>query len=325
VRDRVAGTEQAVHRTFTIAGPPAAAVAVAAAPADSKPAKPASPELAALLERAGRYVLDYGRQFSNVLAEEECRQELRNDAATGRTVRKTRSGTFFVTLPSALPWGTFRDVWEVDGARVRDHQERLARLFKDSPANAAERAMAIVAESARYNLGPHRTMNIPTLALLFLHPDNQSRFDFEIKGRQSLQATAVVEVAFRERVRPALIGGGNAAKGVPASGRFWIDPERGAILKSDVSYEMEALDSDHNSQARVVTEYRREAGLGMLVPDHMQETYEWAALVAARMKNFKAPDTEAGTMTLSADARYSQYSRFQVTTEERYGNTQVSP
>jgi VWFA-related protein len=327
VRDRVAGAEQVVHRTFKIAGAPAAAAAAPpAVGADAKtPAKPVSPELAAILERAGRYVLEYGRQFSSVLAEEECRQELRNDVATGRTVRKTRSGTFFVTLPGPLPWATFRDVWEVDGAQVRDHEERLARLFKDSPANAVERAMAIVVESARYNLGPRRTMNIPTLPLLFLHPDNQSRFDFEIKGRQSLQATAVVEVAFHERVRPALIGGGNGAKGVPARGRFWIDPERGTILKSDVNYEIDPLDSDHNSQARVVTEYRREAGLGMLVPDHMQETYEWAAEVAARMKNFKAPDSDAGTMTLIADTRYASYSRFQVTTEERYDAASAAP
>jgi VWFA-related protein len=322
VRDRLAGNERTAHRTFKIDGTPAAVMAPE--PARSEPAKPVSAELAAILDRAGRYVLAYERDLSNVLAEEECRQILGKDDPSLRKVRDTRAGAFFITLPGALPWATFRDVWEVDGNKIRDHEERLGRLFQGAPGSGASGARAILEESARYNLGPRRTVNIPTLALLFLHPDNQHRFDFELKGKASLQGTATVEVAFRERVRPPLVAGGTP-DGAPAQGRFWIDPERGAVLKTDVTYDTDPRDSDHRSHARIVTEYRSEAKLGILVPDRMKETYEWPAFEAPRLHNFQAAQEESRVVTLEANAGYSGYRRFQVTTEERYRTDTETP
>jgi VWFA-related protein len=321
VEDRVAGRSQGVRRRFSVEEPPASAPA--AASSRPEPDAAATPELAAILDRASRYVLAYGRELSNVVAEEECRQIYEPDDPVRRAVRNTRAGVLFVTLPGPLPWATFRDVWEVDGNKIRDRQDRLVRLFRDSPASAPERARAILEESARFNLGPvRRTLNIPTLALLFLQHENQYRFAFQLKGQRSFQATKVVEVAFSERARPTLVLG-DTREGAPVKGKLWIDPERGTVVKTEAEYDIDPLDHQHRSRARIVTEYRREPALGILVPDRMQETYQ---SLAARGRGFgvlqdaHAPSRDAqeesGVLTVEATTKYSGYLRFAVTTEE---------
>jgi hypothetical protein len=206
-----------------------------------------------------------------------------------------------------VPWATFRDVWEVDGNKIRDRQDRLVRLFRDSPATAHEGVRAILEESARFNLGPvRRTLNIPTLALLFLHHENQSRFAFELKGDHSFHGTKVMEVAFSERARPTLVVGDTGA-GAPVKGSVWIDPQRGTVVKAAAEYDVDPLDEYHRSRARIVTEYRRDATLGILVPDRMEEIYE--SLVATGGGGF-------GVALVQATTRYSGYLRFSVTTQE---------
>jgi len=238
-----------------------------------------------------------------VVAEEECRQIYEPT----QLVRITRAGVLFVTLPGPVPWAAFRDVWEVDGNKVRDRQDRLVRLFRDSPATARERARAILEESARFNLGPvHRTLNIPTLALLFLHQENQHRFAFELKGERSFHGTKVAEVGFSERVRPTLVAGDTSA-GAPVKGRIWIDPERGAVVKTDAEYDIDPLDPNHTARARIVTEYRRDPKLSILVPDRMQEIYESAVTGSGG---------DSAVATVEATTRYSGYLRFSVTIEE---------
>jgi len=321
VLDRVAGTRQEARRTFRVLGS-SAAVATAAPPAAPAPAVP--PELAAILDRAGRYVVAYGQAFSNIVAVEECRQTLRTDDLSKRAVRATRAGVFFVTLPGPLPWVTFRDVWEVDGSRIGDRGERLLRLFRDSPATARERARAILEESARYNLGPaRRTVNIPTLALLFLHPDNRGRFAWELKGRPSARGAGLAEVEFVERGRPTLVAGDTGA-GAPARGRVWIEPQEGTVVKTDARYDLDPHDRYHRSGARVMTEYRAETGLGLLVPDRMTESYTSLAPPApgrvlpdahARASD---PEEERALLVVEASTRYSGYRRFDVETEETY-------
>ncbi len=320
-QDRVAGTLQEEHRRFSIEGPPAAASRQPTRPEPAEAVAKVSPELAAILDRAGGYVTSYGQAFSNIVAEEQCRQVFAPDDP-GRTIRNTRAGVFFVTLPGPLPWATFRDVWEVDGNEVRKREERLARLFHDSPATAKERARAILLESARYNLGPvRRTVNIPTLALLFLHPDNQARFSFELKGKGTIEGTKVVEVSFEERGRPTLVAG-DTSEGAPAKGRFWIDPAAGAVLKSDVEYDIDPRDAYHRSRARVVTEYRREAALDLLVPDQMKETYKSLGLADPNraLPGAHTPTGDQGdqepVLTVQATTRYSAYKRFSVSTNE---------
>jgi VWFA-related protein len=343
VEDRVAGKREEVVETFTaeVPAPAARATPPASAPTTVAPAAAVPPEVAAVLERAGQYVVSYALTFSNILADEDYRQQthqgvnqvFHDEVVPGPLiVRKMRSGVLFMTLPGPIPWVTFRDVFEVDGNKIRDHQERLARLFQDSPATAPQKARAILAESARFNLGPiRRTVNIPTLALLFLHPQNQGRFAFTSKGRRSIEGIQTLEIAFVEHARPTLVGDG-AGHDVPAKGSVWIDPARGTVLQTDVDYDLDPRDTYHRTRARVITAYRPEPKLEILVPDSMREVYQWpmARREPARIRRggksvFNDGRDQDDVFSMEAEARYSAYRRFEVTTEESFAPKPKEP
>ena len=140
-------------------------------------------------------------------------------------------------------------MFEVDGRPVRDREDRLTRLFLDPSASASAQLRAIAEESARYNIGRiQRTVNIPTLALVFLRTENQATVTFTLTNRttpalmlgvpgfdgdnvtkaQSADFAAMPVgtrvVAFKEAKKNTLIrGAGN--KDLPAEGRFWIDSD----------------------------------------------------------------------------------------------------
>jgi hypothetical protein len=266
-------------------------------------------ELVPLLERAGRYVTDYETDFRDIVAEETYTQwtEARQANPTlGTTVpaqrRVTRADMVFVRLGGDLPWGSFRDVFEVDGQPVRDRDARLEKLFRERPASAVERARAILLESARYNLGPAtRTYNIPTLALAFLHPRNQGRFSFKRGGHRRIGGFDGVEVEFEETSVPTLVSTDRNAPGnLPARGRFWIDATRGTVLRSEVRLTIGSA----RFSAFVATQYGPEPGLAIWIPTEMKE---------------ECRDLPGGYRfgTLTATARYSNFRRFTVTVEEK--------
>jgi VWFA-related protein len=318
VHDRVAGGALDRKETFVVeAAPPPAVTADLEERAGPGPASVA-PDLAPILERAGRYVTAYQKAFSDLVAEEDYRQDL--SAPTGRFSRRSRAEMIFVSLPGPIPWAAFRDVYEVDGKKVRDREARLERLFRDSPDGAvaaASRARAILDESARYNLGPvRRTLNVPTFALLVLHPDHQHRFSFARAGSKSIDGTQTVQVAFAERLRPTLVAGADGD--VVAQGSIWIDADRGTVLRTDVWYSSGLKSRFTWAGTRIVTEYGREARLQVTVPVRMTETYEAGAGLHAGLRD------EWGRLrsgfAIKAVASYSGYRRFDVTTDEKYAS-----
>jgi VWFA-related protein len=309
------GEEEATEVTgFTIAPRPALAAAGparSAAPATAAGAAPAGPgaiedrkgaatPLTTILERAGRYVLHYEETFRNLVAEEQYRQWGPNlKTGAGLVARTLRSDLVFVRLPGPLPWGTFRDVFEVDGQKVRDRQRRLEKLFFAPKASDYEQAQAILNESSRYNLGrPYRNVNVPNLGLLFLQPENQRRLAFKRKGTRTIAGFPTVEVEFEEKTTPTLVRD-RWANDVPASGRFWIDETRGTVLRAEITYDLETdktvRSPDVWERGVVSTEYRREPWLGCFVPDTMTELYNFS-----------------GIGRIDAVARYSNYRRFEV-------------
>ena len=265
------------------------------------------PALASILERAGRYVAAYEETFCNIVAEETYTQWVGDqgaqDSAHGLKRRVTRADLVFVRLAGDVPWATFRDVFEVDGQRVRDREGRLVRLFAAGPRSVPERAKAIVEESAAYNIGTAvRTVNLPTLPLLFLHPGSQDRFSFRLGGRRRIGGVEGVEVGFEEVARPTFVRA-EGSTDLPARGRFWIDGGRGTVLRSEVTYRFEP----DRATARVTCEYRPQPQLAMWVPAEMKERYE-------DLPNAYAPLFYIPT---EATARYSNLRQFVVTTEEK--------
>ena len=271
-----------------------------------EPAKPAAPALspkatgaptpdpvlATVLEKAGDYVVGFAEAFRDVVVQETYLQWTANAGAP----RRSKADLVYVSIPGAISWTCFRDVFEVNGQPVREHESRLEKLFlAESRASAIQKADAIIIASAQYNLGARRTVNVPTLPLLFLHPENQHRFRFERKGRRRFGDRDAVEIALHEVVQPTLVNDGERGS-VPATGRVFVDPRDGVVLRTEIHL------NPSQTIAYLVTDYRFDRGLGIWLPAEMTEQY--------RDPRNKAIDTEAS-------ARYAKYRRFGVTTEER--------
>src|SRR5215510_15598161 len=174
-----------------------------------------APTLKTVLGRAGSYVVRFERELATLVAEEHYVQEVTGSAAERRELR---SDLLFISQLRAHRYVQFRDVFEVDGRPLRGRDQRLVQLASN-PAGASMEQ--IVTESARYNIGNiERTINVPVLPLMFLLPDNQWRFKFNVpKGTRQPPAavkdlppspyftvsTEVWIVEYREVERPTII------------------------------------------------------------------------------------------------------------------------
>ncbi|HJO37061.1 MAG: hypothetical protein QGF21_11170 [Vicinamibacterales bacterium] len=250
-----------------------------------------------LLFRANQSVIAYEQVFSNAVTEESYEQRIVRFDGSPRGERQLRSDMLFIQLPGAVSWLGFRDVFEVDGEPVRDRDARLQELFLGDARPAVEQATTIALESARYNIGDLvRTVNLPTIALAFLHPLNQHRFDFEHLGEVTVDGRSAWIVGYSEQTRPTFVqsrGGDTFARG-----RFWLDVQTGQTLRSEL-----ILGTSRSEILTTITvDYRKDAALTLWVPESMHEVYE-------RPRRSRADRIEA-------TATYSNFRQFGVQTEE---------
>jgi hypothetical protein len=264
-----------------------------------------APEVAAVVGKASLYVQEYEAKFSGLVAEERYEQTLsklkNRGTVTSRelvqrtewaldTKRELKSDYLLVKAPDVPGWLPFRDVFEVDGQKVRERDERLQKLFLEAPASAWDRASEIVNESARFNVGFTRNINLPTLGLMFLHPDYRDRFVFRKSGETTVEGLAVWQVDYREQAHPTIVRNGGAD--LAAEGTVWVDPTDGRVVRTTVRFTAES------SSAETVVSYRPNNKLaGIWLPAEMRETMT------------------AGDTKLEALASYSNFRRFQVTTD----------
>ncbi len=260
-----------------------AAVATAtmlAAPPSSSP----EPSLATVLERAAAYVALFQQRLSRVVAEEHYVQDWHTTRDGGRrrvTRRELRSDLVLMQVGHDTSWTEFRDVFEVDGQAIRPRDGRLEDLLRHALDLA--RASAIVAESARYNIGDvDRNVNTPLFSLRFLEAANQPRFRFT-RTRDSAAGSAAAAaapadtvfrvstevwvIAYRE-VQPRTLIRTAQRKDQPVAGRFWIEPATGRVLVSELIVDERRL------RATIDVSFQSEPLLDMLVPVAMHERYE---------------------------------------------------
>ena len=296
----------------------AASLAVAITPA------PDIPPLPKVLERTAAYVVEYGQAMSLVVSAEHYSQWVENPGWHPGEPRILESEYLIVRVDD--DWLGFRDVHTVDGKEVADRQDRLQTLFLRSPGTALVDARRIADESARYNVGAiQRNLNTPTMALYFLQARNQIRFKFEKKGQDVIGGVAVWKVHFKETQRPTIVKT-SSGKDMPVSGTFWIDPDTGRVLKTNMAIELDTrvgvtsnlVDDDTprrrggpavervQSSASVTVTYKQEPRLGLLVPAEMLETYEGPRL--------NGMSNTTGTTKINCRATYSDFRRFQTTT-----------
>lgn len=271
------------------------------APAAALQQSPAG--LDTLLQRAAAYLAEYEKTLSSVVAEERYEQIVQYYSAGpsgGRITspnawarrRKLVSDYLLVKVPGLAGWQPFRDVLEVDGDPVGDRETRLMDLFINQSSPVLDQAARIAEESARYNIGGvSRTINVPTLALVFVGSANRYRFDFRIEGGRKIEGVETMGIGYRERQRPTLIrtAGDNDLE---ASGLMFIDPDTGRVIQT-------VLRTDDGSlQSEITVTFRPNERLGIWVPARMKELYKGSA------------ERIEGTAT------YAKFRRFKVETIE---------
>ncbi len=179
--------------------------------------------------------------------------------------RELRSDVALVNL-GAGSWIDFRDVFQVDGTDVRDHQQRVLDLFLHPAADSLNQARRLADESARFNIGrARRTMNIPTFALAFLTRSNQFRSRFAIDSTHTVNGVTTVVLRFAEQAKPRLI---QSADNAAATGRFWIDASTGRVNQTELTL------STTGADAKVTVAYALHPAIKLWTPVSMDESYQ---------------------------------------------------
>ena len=287
--------------------------------AGQAPATP--PTVEQVVAQAGRYVVEYADKMTFVISTEHYGQWMEIPDSLRPMRRMLVSEYALVRVGD--DWEGFRDVYEVDSRPVGERQDRLQKLFLESPENALRQGRQIADESARYNMGNiRRNFNTPTMALLFLHEKYRGRFRFKKAGEDRIDGAAVWKIKYEEVQKPSMIRT-SAGRDMPVDGTFWIDPLDGRVLKSHMQMKIETRlgsantdtvggistptrrnewDRRVNSSASVTVTYKADASLGFLVPAEMLETYEgpWKDSLSSA----------EGTSKINCRATYSDFKRF---------------
>jgi hypothetical protein len=302
-------------------------VVIALAAADRAAAE--KPTLADVLTRASDYVAGFERQLSGIVAEEQYVQEIltfakrqgcRSNATSQSAINcegqlanpvrtALRSDLLLVRPAGAAGWTEFRDVFEADGRPVRDREERLTKLFlTDAPAGR-QQISRILDESSRFNIGEiARNINTPLFALQILESANQPRFKFKRSSSRrpaTFTGDSTPTAAFRvsvdvwiveyQETRAGTLIKTAGLKDLPATGRFWIEPDTGRVLMSELMARQKGL------RATIDVSYQSEPLLDCLVPIEMREEYQ---------------DRHGAHIT--AHAEYGRFRQFQVNVDEKF-------
>ena len=237
---------------------------------------------------AMRYVMAYEQRFSLLAADETYVQDLQRPPNPGTNLSRNnpgggmlgggsmnrlelRSDFLLVQLGGdGEGWMPFRDVYWLKGTILRDRDDRLLKLFTSGDANRFEKAAEIMAASTKHNIGNvSRTINIPTLAMMFLHPRVNERFEFSDEGEETVAGRLLRRAAYREAARPTLIKT-TRGRDLALTGRLWIDPFTGTVVKTELNA------ADPAVRAAITVTFRRDDALDLWVPDTMDEYYKAA-------------------------------------------------
>jgi VWFA-related protein len=280
----------------------ATATTPAPEPVDEMPQEPApvldKPDtrtsLDAVLKSASKYLDAYEQEASAVVSEETYIQQTPvPDPETSAVSRQLHSD--MLIIPDAtVGWLGFRDVFEVDGQPVQNRTQRLQSLFIRPLPDRMAQARRIVIESSRYNLRRdiYRTINMPMMALRFLRFVDQRRSKFTLDGMQTVDGAKVAVVRFEERAEPRMI---DSSDGAAAKGTFWIEPQSGRVIKSELLFDTGK--GNRRLRVRVRVGYTPQLA-GTWVPTSMDEEYRMGK----------------GALAVEGHATYANFRTFKVET-----------
>ena len=227
---------------------------------------------AEVMRRAHEYVTIYeDDKLSSIIARERYEQQVLDRDGKTKQQRTLLSDYLLVQLPDE-DWVALRDVYEVDGTTVADRGARLKALVAGPSEQLSGRVAKMAEESAQFNVGDlyYRTLNLPTFALRILRPASRKRMAFEKAGEEQVGDISAWVVAFRETKGPTFTARPDGAD-VPAHGRFWVDPDTGAVLRSEMIIGGTRRVS---ARATITVSYAPDPSLGFRVPVEMRERYD---------------------------------------------------
>lgn len=223
-----------------------AAVVASLSAAAPRAQTPAGVDLAQLVMHASRWTARFDQSLSGLLFRERYvqRASTRDPSAqvplatavapplgASRVVLPGRevlleANVFLLRAPSARDFVIYRDVYRVGNTNVTDHTARLQQLLTEGTASAFQQARTLTDASARHNIGGVlRNVNIPTMAFDYLTPAHVGGLRVKQAGADTIDGLPVVIVEFEEIARPTLVRGERDTD-VPATGRYWIHPNR---------------------------------------------------------------------------------------------------
>ena len=264
------------------------------------------------LQAATAYVSTFEKAFSLLVSEEVYVQEIRRQVGGGGNLSRSNPGGgmqagangrqqilksdyMLVQLGTGAGWMPFRDTFELNGSKLRDREDRLVKLFLSGEADRFDQATRIMEESTRYNIGNvSRTINIPTLAMMFVHASMRDRFTFTPAGDETVGARPARRLRYRETTKPTLIKTTRGAD-LALDGSLWIEPSSGAVVKSVLNA------ADPAVRATITVTFRPDDTLAIWVPEQMEEYYK----------------ASSSSDEIVATATYSKVRRFQVSTDEK--------
>ena len=239
-----------------------------------------------ILSSAMRYTMNYEQRFMLLAADEHYVQELQRPPNPGSNLSRSNPGggmqaggpvnqqiikSDFLLVQlggDGEGWMPFRDAYEVKGRKLRDRNDRLLKLFTSNDKERFEKAARYSDDTNKHNLGNvARTINIPTLAMMFLHPRVNERFEFTDGGEENVDGRIVRKAIYREVARPTLIKT-SRGRDLALTGLLWIDPLTGTVIKSELNA------ADPIVRCQVVVNFRRDEGLDLWVPEKMEEYYK---------------------------------------------------
>jgi hypothetical protein len=239
-----------------------------------------------VLSSGMRYTMNYEQRFALLAADELYQQELQRPPNPGNNLSRSNPGGgmqgggaisqqviksdyLLVQLGGdGEGWMPFRDSYEAKGRKLRDRDDRLLKLFTTNHKDRFEKAADYSSNSAKHNLGNvARSINIPLLTMMFLHPRVNERFEFTDGGEENFGGRILRKASFKEVARPTLIKT-SRGRDLALTGAIWIDPFNGTVMRT----EMNAADPVVRSQ--VIVTFRRDEALDLFVPEKMEEYYK---------------------------------------------------
>ena len=276
--------------TRTLCGVALGAALVCAGPTLPHAQTPDQPVLSAVLSRAATYVERFADRVAGFVTEETYQQDVflpinRTGARpgqrgyTGPLHRELISDLLLVRPLGADAWMQFRDVTAVDGKKLKDRNDRLAKLFLTPSESTSAQSRKIMQESARYNIGDiERNINLPVLALAVLDRRMQQGFRFGYPRPNDDAVTLpkrpvftppadALVVAFNEIQMRTMVASPQG-KNLPASGHFWLDRLTSQVYMTEIGID------DMWLRAQIFVAYGKVDGLELPVPIEMFERYE---------------------------------------------------